>query len=93
MIHSEILKKELFRDFYQLWPEKFQNKTNGVTLRRWVYGSNRRLANLITETLGSEEWLTDGQLLKGLTSHAEDEQFQMVWLFFTRVVRNGEKKT
>ncbi len=52
--HSEIVKKDIFNDFYKLFPEKFQNKTNGVTPRRWLAFCNPPLASLITETLGSD---------------------------------------
>lgn len=54
-IHSEIVKKDIFNDFYKLFPEKFQNKTNGVTPRRWLALCNPGLAKLITETLGSDK--------------------------------------
>ncbi len=56
-LHSELLKQGLFRDFYELWPHKFNNKTNGVTQRRWLAGCNPGLNTLITETIGSN-WVT-----------------------------------
>jgi len=62
-IHSEIIKKETFKEFYELWPEKFQNKTNGVTQRRWLAFCNPGLRKLISEKLGSEEWITDLTML------------------------------
>ncbi|KRX89030.1 Glycogen phosphorylase, partial [Trichinella pseudospiralis] len=71
-IHSEILKKTIFRDFYEMWPEKFQNKTNGITPRRWLLLSNPSLADIIAEKIG-EGWITDlSQLeqLKSLTTNA-----------------------
>ena len=55
-IHSEIVKNEIFTEFYKLFPNKFQNKTNGVTPRRWLAWCNPELASLITETLGSDDW-------------------------------------
>jgi starch phosphorylase len=55
-IHSEIVKDEIFNDFYKIFPSKFQNKTNGVTPRRWLAWCNPELSSLITETLGSNAW-------------------------------------
>lgn len=55
-IHSEIVKNEIFNDFYELFPAKFQNKTNGVTPRRWLAWCNPELSALITSTLGSDAW-------------------------------------
>ena len=57
-LHSELLKTDVLRDFYELWPEKFQNKTNGVTPRRWMVLANPRLAKLITGAIGTG-WITD----------------------------------
>lgn len=62
-VHSEILKNELFRGFYEIYPERFNNKTNGIAHRRWVHKSNPELSNLISETIGSE-WLTEPLKLK-----------------------------
>jgi len=58
-LHSEILKDSMFANFYALFPEKFNNKTNGVTVRRWINQSNRSLSALFTESLGSNRWVTD----------------------------------
>jgi starch phosphorylase len=58
-LHTEILKADMFNHFYQLFPEKFNNKTNGVTVRRWINQANRNLGNIITEYLGSTKWLTE----------------------------------
>jgi glycogen phosphorylase len=55
-IHSNIVKDEIFNDFYQIFPSKFQNKTNGVTPRRWLAFCNPQLSALITEALGTDEW-------------------------------------
>ena len=52
-IHSELIQTTIFKDFYQIMPEKFQNKTNGVTQRRWLAFCNPKLSALITETLGT----------------------------------------
>ncbi len=66
-LHSRLLKEGLFRDFYELWPEKFNNKTNGVTPRRWLALCNPGLAQLITETVG-EGWVADLSRLSGLAA-------------------------
>jgi starch phosphorylase len=65
-LHSNILKRELFSDFYSLWPDKFQNKTNGVTPRRWLKFCSPELSSIITKWLGTDEWVTNLDLLKGL---------------------------
>lgn len=77
-LHSKLLKQGLFHDFAELWPKRFNNKTNGVTQRRWLGVCNPRLAALITETLG-ERWITDLEALQGLAAHAEDREFQERW--------------
>ncbi|KAK3005956.1 hypothetical protein RJ639_017659, partial [Escallonia herrerae] len=71
-IHSEIVKDEVFNDFYKLWPEKFQNKTNGVTPRRWIRFCNPHLSNIITKWIGTENWVQDTEKLAEL--HNEDLQ-------------------
>ncbi|MFZ2726007.1 MAG: glycogen/starch/alpha-glucan phosphorylase [Methylococcaceae bacterium] len=77
-LHSKLLQQGLFRDFYELWPTKFNNKTNGVTPRRWLASCNPELATLITETIG-DGWLTDLSLLKKLELFADDKDFQQRW--------------
>lgn len=77
-LHSKLLKQGLFSDFYALWPNKFNNKTNGVTPRRWLVASNPELSALITETIG-DDWVTDLSQLKKLEPFAEDEQFRRRW--------------
>lgn len=72
-IHTEILKKNTLRSFYELWPERFQNKTNGITQRRWLAMNNRELSALITRLLGSDAWATDLTQLKKLEKYAHDE--------------------
>ena len=56
-IHSDIIQNSVFRDFAKLWPHKFQNKTNGVTPRRWLAFCNPPLRQLISDTLGSDSWI------------------------------------
>jgi len=77
-IHSELLKKGLFRDFYELWPEKFNNKTNGVTPRRWLAVANPGLRELLSNTIGTD-WLVDLTHLKALEQHLEDTDFMDAW--------------
>ncbi len=72
-IHTDILKSNVLKDWYKLYPEKFQNKTNGITQRRWLLLCNRELSALITELLGSEEWVTDLDKLKELEKYADDD--------------------
>jgi starch phosphorylase len=77
-LHSRLLQQGLFKDFYEFWPKKFNNKTNGVTPRRWLAACNPDLAELITETIG-EQWLTDLSQLKKLEPFADDAQFRQKW--------------
>ncbi len=77
-LHSRLLTQYLFRDFYELWPEKFNNKTNGVTSRRWLVSSNPALSNLITRTIG-DDWITDMSRLKELVPHADNAPFRTEW--------------
>jgi len=77
-LHSKLLQQGLFHDFYELWPKKFNNKTNGVTPRRWMAACNPELAALITETIG-DGWLTDLSLLKKLELHVDDKAFCKRW--------------
>jgi starch phosphorylase len=77
-LHSKLLQQGLFRDFYELWPGKFNNKTNGVTPRRWLAACNPELAQLITEAIG-DGWLTDLSLLKNLKPFADDKVFRERW--------------
>ncbi|MCX7627961.1 MAG: glycogen/starch/alpha-glucan phosphorylase [Methylophilaceae bacterium] len=77
-LHSRLLKQSLFRDFYELWPRKFNNKTNGVTPRRWILLANPALSRLITETIGPG-WITDLPQLRRLEPHAEDPGFRTCW--------------
>ncbi|KAG0562497.1 hypothetical protein KC19_9G151300 [Ceratodon purpureus] len=78
-IHSEIVKKDVFKDFYQIWPEKFQNKTNGVTPRRWMAYCNPELSAVITKWLGSQDWVLHTELLAGLRKHVTNKDFLKEW--------------
>ncbi len=77
-LHTELLKEGLFRDFHELWPSKFNNKTNGITPRRWLAWCNPDLSNLITDAIG-EGWVTDIEKLRRLTEFADDSGFQDRW--------------
>ncbi len=72
-IHTEILKTDVLKDWYELYPEKFQNKTNGITQRRWLLLCNKELSSLVTELLGSDEWVTDLDKLRELEKYADNE--------------------
>jgi len=77
-LHTELLRRELFRDFHQLWPERFNNKTNGVTLRRWLLQANPGLSRLLTDTIGPG-WVTDAGQLRRLDPFAEDAAFRKLF--------------
>jgi starch phosphorylase len=78
-LHTELLKSDVLKDFYELYPEKFNNKTNGVTPRRWLLMSNPKLANLITEKVGTN-WVKHLTDLKGLEAYGDDPEFKQQWL-------------
>jgi len=77
-LHSKLLEQTLFRDFYEMWPKKFNNKTNGVTQRRWLAWANPSLGKLITEKIG-DGWITDLAQLKRLAPFADDAAFRVQW--------------
>jgi len=77
-LHSELLKQDVLKDFYELWPDKFTNKTNGVTPRRWMVLANPRLSGLITETIGPG-WIKDLSQLRRLEPLAADAGFRSMW--------------
>ena len=85
-LHSRLLQEQLFHDFHALWPGKFNNKTNGVTPRRWVAWSNPGLTGLISQTIG-EGWLTDLGRLKELAPHAGKSKFRAQW----RAIKQANK--
>ena len=74
-LHTEILKTQQLKDFYELWPEKFNNKTNGITQRRFLLHGNPLLANWVTDKIGND-WITDLPHINELTIYAEDEKCQ-----------------
>ena len=77
-LHSELLKQDVLKDFYELWPERFGNKTNGVTPRRWMVLSNPRLAHLLCKNIG-EGWIKNLDELRKLEPLAEDPAFRVKW--------------
>ncbi|MCK5697901.1 MAG: glycogen/starch/alpha-glucan phosphorylase [Gammaproteobacteria bacterium] len=77
-LHTELLEKGLFNDFYQLWPEKFNNKTNGVTPRRWLAGCNPKLRQLITDNIG-DQWIHDLSQLTKLKKGSTKKEFRHQW--------------
>lgn len=74
-LHSALLRDSLFRDYAEMWPKRFQSKTNGVTHRRWILTANPGLAGLLTEALG-EGWIVDFNRVAGLRELADDEGFR-----------------
>jgi starch phosphorylase len=77
-LHTDLLKSGLFSDFYALWPKKFNNKTNGVTQRRWLSHCNPGLRDLITEAIG-DRWETDLSVIENLLPFAGDSEFRKRW--------------
>jgi len=86
-LHSDILKNDLFRDFFEMYPEKFNNKTNGVTQRRWLRKCNPLLAALITDHIG-DGWTTDLSRLRALEPLTDDQEFRDQW----RMVKRKNKE-
>ncbi len=78
-LHTQMVKTSLAPDFYQLWPDKFSTKTNGVTPRRWLLQANPLLADLITNTIGNG-WITDLGKLRALEPYAQDPDFQQAFM-------------
>ncbi|MDD7383989.1 MAG: glycogen/starch/alpha-glucan phosphorylase [Actinomycetaceae bacterium] len=72
-IHTEIIKRETLHDWYEVWPHKFNNKTNGVTPRRWLNSCNPRLAELLTDVTGSDEWVTKLDVLQDFAQNPSDD--------------------
>jgi starch phosphorylase len=85
-LHTQLLKDGLFRDFFELWPGKFNNKTNGVTPRRWLAGCNPELRNLINQTIG-DGWIAHLPELTKIEKMAEDQGFRDTW----RIIKQQNK--
>ncbi|BDZ75962.1 glycogen/starch/alpha-glucan phosphorylase [Claveliimonas bilis] len=73
-LHTEILKNQELRDFYEMMPQKFNNKTNGITQRRFLMHGNPLLADWVTEKIGTKDWITDLSLMSGLKKYADDSK-------------------
>ncbi|MGR8935798.1 MAG: glycogen/starch/alpha-glucan phosphorylase [Gammaproteobacteria bacterium] len=86
-LHTELLKQSVLKDFYALWPERFSNKTNGVTPRRFMALANPALCKLITDTIG-DGWLIHTEQLKQLEPFADDADFRKLW----RAVKHANKQ-
>lgn len=78
-LHSDLVKQVLFKDYYELTPEKFINVTNGITPRRWIMSANKRMAKLISETIG-EDWKYNFEELAKLEKYADDLEFIEKWI-------------
>lgn len=86
-LHTKLLEQGLFNDFYQLWPHKFNNKTNGVTPRRWLAHCNQGLTDLISQQLG-DQWITDLDKIQDIVPLVKDQQFCADW----RSVKTANKQ-
>ncbi len=86
-LHSQLLQEGLFHDFYEFWPHKFNNKTNGVTQRRWIAWCNPMQSQLISDTIG-DKWITNLDHLQKLKPHADDAKFRKKW----REVKQANKQ-
>ncbi|RLN40745.1 alpha-1,4 glucan phosphorylase L isozyme, chloroplastic/amyloplastic [Panicum miliaceum] len=78
-IHSEIVKQDVFNSFYEMWPTKFQNKTNGVTPRRWIRFCNPELSTIISKWIGSDDWVLNTDKLAELKKFADNEDLHSEW--------------
>ncbi|MDD3905115.1 MAG: glycogen/starch/alpha-glucan phosphorylase [Candidatus Omnitrophica bacterium] len=86
-LHTRLLKEKLFKDFYDIYPERFNNKTNGVTQRRWVKKANEPLSGLITSVIG-DKWITDLNDIEKLAAFKDDKGFREKWV----AVKTANKK-
>jgi starch phosphorylase len=82
-LHSDLLKERLFKDFYEFYPEKFNNKTNGITQRRWLLKANPRLSSLLMEKVG-DGWVMDLGLLEKLNTFKNNKAFRDKWMAIKR---------
>eukprot|EP01132_Coremiostelium_polycephalum_P004195 gene4195-5250_t len=78
-MHSDLVKHKVFPDFFALWPEKFQNKTNGVTPRRWIEQANPGLSQILTKWLGTDQWTTHLEIVKDLKQHMNNPELIEEW--------------
>ena len=87
-IHTQILKDTVLADWYALYPERFRNETNGITQRRWLALCNMELSNLITELLGTDEWVVNLDMLKDLVKYADDEEVLNKFITIKQIKKN-----
>ncbi|MCU0533440.1 MAG: glycogen/starch/alpha-glucan phosphorylase, partial [Hydrococcus sp. Prado102] len=87
-LHTDLLKKDTLKDFAKLWPEKFYNKTNGVTPRRWILSSNPKLSSLISEKIG-DRWLKDLDEMRSIEKFIDDSEFCDRW----REIKQDNKRS
>ncbi len=87
-LHSDILTERELNNWYKVYPDRFNNKTNGITQRRWLLQSNPELSELITELLGSDSWITNLDLLKGLEKYSDDENILTRFLGIKQIKKN-----
>ena len=87
-IHTEILKDTVLKTWYQVWPERFQNKTNGITQRRWLALCNRELSSLLTELSGNDLWKVKLSNLKELEKYSEDKEILNKFIDIKKIKKN-----
>lgn len=87
-LHTEILKNDVLKDWYNLFPEKFNNKTNGITPRRWIALCNKELSALITEQLGDNTWITDLSKLRALERLRGDNNIMQRFMDIKQIKKN-----
>ncbi|MBD5160295.1 MAG: glycogen/starch/alpha-glucan phosphorylase [Ruminococcus sp.] len=87
-IHTQILKDTVLADWYSLYPERFRNETNGITQRRWLALCNMELSGLITELLGTDEWVVNLDMLKNLEKYADDEEILNKFISIKQTKKN-----
>ena len=87
-IHTQILKDTVLSDWYSLYPERFRNETNGITQRRWLALCNMELSALITELLGTDEWVVNLDMLKKLEKYADNEEILNKFILIKQIKKN-----
>ncbi len=87
-LHTELLKRKVAPEFYRMWPERFNNKTNGITQRRWLLMANPKLADLLNRTIG-DGWIIDLRRIRALEEYADDEEFRKE---FTQVKQDNKER-
>ena len=85
-MHTKLLKERLLKDFAELYPNRFNNKTNGITPRRWLLGCNPELSDLITSVIG-DGWITDLSKLRGLEEVADNTSFHQKFYEIKRIAK------